>query len=30
LYTFTISGDDPEKTRRALPFLQDADEFQIK
>ena len=30
LYTFTISGDDPEKTRRALQFLKDADKFQIK
>jgi omega-amidase len=29
LYTFTINGDDPEKTRRALPFLKDADNFNI-
>lgn len=30
LYTFTINGDEPEKTRRALPFLKDADVFNIK
>lgn len=30
LYTFTINGDEPEKTRRALPFLKDADRFNIK
>jgi omega-amidase len=29
LYTFTISGSEPTKTRRALPFLQDEDKFHI-
>jgi len=29
LYTFTINGDEVSKTRRALPFLKDADEFTI-
>jgi omega-amidase len=29
LYTFTINGEEVEKTRRALPFLKDADHFQI-
>ena len=29
LYTFTISGDEPAKTRQALPFLNDADKFHI-
>jgi hypothetical protein len=30
LYTFTISGSEPTKTRRALPFLQDEDKFHIE
>jgi len=30
LYTFTISGSEPQKTRRALPFLQDEDKFNIE
>ena len=29
LYTFTIIADEVIKTRRALPFLKDADEFKI-
>src|ERR1700748_3440459 len=29
LYTFTISGNEPTRTRRALPFLQDGDKFHI-
>jgi omega-amidase len=29
LYTFTINGDEPEKTRRALPFAKEADGFHI-
>jgi omega-amidase len=29
LYTFTIIGDEVGKTRKALPFLTDADEFKI-
>jgi omega-amidase len=30
VYTFTINGDEIAKTRKALPFLQDADVFHIK
>lgn len=30
LYTFTIIGDEVARTRQALPFLKDADEFDIK
>lgn len=30
VYTFTINGDEIAKTRKNLPFLQDADVFQIK
>jgi predicted amidohydrolase len=29
LYTFTLIADEVEKTRRALPFLKDADHFEI-
>jgi omega-amidase len=29
VYTFTIIGTEVEKTRRALPFLKDADKFTI-
>jgi len=29
LYTFTIIADEVIKTRRALPFLKDADQFEI-
>jgi len=29
MYTFTIMADEVTKTRRALPFLKDADEFKI-
>jgi omega-amidase len=29
LYTFTINGEEVEKTRRTLPFLKDADRFEI-
>jgi len=29
MYTFTIIADEVKKTRRALPFLKDADEFKI-
>jgi predicted amidohydrolase len=29
LYTFSIIGDEVEKVRRALPFLKDADDFEI-
>lgn len=29
LYTFTIQADELKKTRRALPFLKDADSFEI-
>ncbi len=29
LYTFAIIGEEVTKTRRALPFLKDADEFRI-
>ena len=29
MYTFTIIADEVKKTRRALPFLKDADEFEI-
>jgi len=29
LYTFTINAEEVIKTRRALPFLKDADEFKI-
>lgn len=30
LYTFSIIADEVAKTRKALPFLKDADEFTIK
>jgi omega-amidase len=30
MYTFTIIADEVKKTRRALPFLKDADEFKIE
>ena len=30
LYTFTIMADEVKKTRKALPFLNDADKFEIK
>jgi len=30
VYTFTITADELEKTRRTLPFLKDADTFIIK
>jgi omega-amidase len=30
VYTFSIIGDEITKTRRALPFLKDADIFEIK
>jgi predicted amidohydrolase len=30
VYTFTIIADEVKKARRALPFLKDADEFEIK
>jgi omega-amidase len=30
MYTFTIVGDEIEKIRRAMPFLKDADIFEIK
>lgn len=29
LYTFTVTADEVKKTRKALPFLKDADEFKI-
>lgn len=29
VYTFTMVADEIEKTRRALPFLKDADKFEI-
>ncbi|MFC0514468.1 amidohydrolase [Mucilaginibacter angelicae] len=29
LYTFSIIGDEVEKVRTALPFLKDADDFEI-
>ena len=29
LYTFTIIADEIEKTRRAMPFLKDMDDFEI-
>ena len=29
LYTFSISADEVKKTRRALPFLKDMDEFNV-
>jgi len=29
MYTFTIIGDEVTKTRRALPFLKDQDDFKI-
>ncbi|MDR3693649.1 amidohydrolase [Mucilaginibacter sp.] len=29
LYTFTINADEVTKTRRALPFLKDEDDFKI-
>ncbi|MDB5146002.1 MAG: amidohydrolase [Mucilaginibacter sp.] len=29
LYTFSIIGDEVEKVRSALPFLKDADDFEI-
>jgi predicted amidohydrolase len=29
MYTFSIIADEVKKTRRALPFLKDADEFRI-
>jgi len=29
LYTFSIIADEVKKTRRALPFLKDADDFKI-
>jgi omega-amidase len=29
MYTFSIIADEVKKTRRALPFLKDADEFKI-
>lgn len=29
LYTFSISKEEVEKTRRAFPFLRDADEFKL-
>ncbi|HEY8929132.1 MAG TPA: amidohydrolase [Mucilaginibacter sp.] len=29
MYTFTIIGDEVTKTRRALPFLKDQDDFNI-
>lgn len=30
VYTFTINPDEMIKTRRALPFLKDADDFEIE
>lgn len=30
VYTFSIIADEVKKARRALPFLKDADEFEIK
>jgi predicted amidohydrolase len=30
VYTFTIIADEVAKTRRAMPFLKDADDFTIK
>ncbi|HEX3383794.1 MAG TPA: nitrilase-related carbon-nitrogen hydrolase, partial [Mucilaginibacter sp.] len=30
VYTFSISADELERTRRTLPFLKDADAFVIK
>jgi len=30
MYTFTIIAEEVKKTRRALPFLKDMDEFEIK
>jgi omega-amidase len=30
VYTFSIIGDEVKKVRRALPFLKDADRFEIK
>ncbi|HTH81423.1 MAG TPA: amidohydrolase [Mucilaginibacter sp.] len=30
VYTFTIIADEVTKTRRAMPFLKDADDFTIK
>lgn len=30
IYTFSIVGDEIEKIRRAMPFLKDADKFEIE
>ncbi|WP_183572224.1 amidohydrolase [Mucilaginibacter sp. X5P1] len=30
MYTFSIVGDEIEKIRRAMPFLEDADKFEIE
>jgi len=30
MYTFSIVGDEIEKIRRAMPFLKDADKFEIE
>ncbi|GAB3935420.1 amidohydrolase [Mucilaginibacter myungsuensis] len=30
VYTFTITPDELKRVRRAMPFLRDADEFEIK